>query len=150
MLYCYPTHNYNSPFFVVVFFLSFFCHSSCRKDQFTVFISQLPFSSNNSRPSINRLPRIIAPLWRKYLKWSPPTSPVIFSFFYSLPVKLKIDILDNKQSWSGVKSDPAKLIGDDSSSGVEDTVLTLKINPRTKFGTLKAHVQYIWCNYFSI
>ena len=25
-------------------------------------------SSNNSRPSINRLPRIIAPLWRKYIK----------------------------------------------------------------------------------
>ena len=33
-------------------------------------------------------------------------------------------------------SDAAKLIGYDSSSGVEDTVLTLKINPRTKFGTL--------------
>ena len=35
-----------------------------------------------------------------------------------------------------MESDEAKLIGDDSSSGVEDTVLTLKINPGTKFGTL--------------
>ena len=44
--------------------------------------------------------------------------------------------MDNKQSCSGVESDAAKLIGYDSSSGVEDTVLTLKINPGTKFGTL--------------
>ena len=35
-----------------------------------------------------------------------------------------------------MESDAAKMIGDDSSSGVEDTVLTLKINPGTKFGTL--------------
>ena len=35
-----------------------------------------------------------------------------------------------------MESDAAKMIGDDSSSGVEDTVLTLKINPGTKSGTL--------------
>ena len=35
-----------------------------------------------------------------------------------------------------MESDAAKMLGDDSSSGVEDTVLTLKINRGTKSGTL--------------
>jgi len=52
-------------------------------------------SSNNSRPSVNRLPRIIA-----------PTPLANFCFFYPLPVKLKGER----------ESDPGELISDDSSS----------------------------------
>ena len=57
-------------------------------------------SSNNSRPSINRLPRIVASLWWQYLKLSPPSdnhpSPApfaIFSSFYPFCVKLKIVVV---------------------------------------------------------
>ena len=80
-------------------------------------------SSNNSRPSINRLPRIIASLWWKYLKLSPPSnnhpSPApfaIFSSFYPFCVKLKRNEI--QQNWSV-------------------TIQALKINQATKFGTLK-------------
>ena len=57
-------------------------------------------SSNNSRPSMNRLPRIIAP--------PDPTPLIIFSFFYPPPPPTRRQV--------EVESDPAKLIGDDSSS----------------------------------
>ena len=44
-----------------------------------------PIPWNNSRPSINRLPRIIVP---------PPTAPLaIFSSFHPLPVKLKYNVI---------------------------------------------------------
>ena len=74
-------------------------------------------------PSINRLPRIIDPLRRKYLKYSLPSnnrpSPAplaIFSSFYPLLVKLKCNEI--QQNWSVM-------------------IQALKINQGTKFGTLK-------------
>ena len=80
-------------------------------------------SWNNSRHSINRLPRIIDPLWPKYLKYSPPsnnrpsTAPLaIFSSFYLLLVKLKCNEI--RQNWSVM-------------------IQALKINQGTKFGTVK-------------
>ena len=39
---------------------------------------------NNSRPSINRLPRIIVP---------PPAPLAIFSSFHPVPVKLKCNVI---------------------------------------------------------
>ena len=63
-------------------------------------------SSNNSRPSINRLPRIVASLWWKYLKLSPPSnnhpSPApfaIFSSFYPFCVKLKRNEIHQNWPW---------------------------------------------------
>ena len=63
-------------------------------------------SSNNSRPSINRLPRIVASLWCKYLKLSPPSnnhpSPApfaIFSSFYPFCVKLKRNEIHQNWPW---------------------------------------------------
>ena len=62
-------------------------------------------SSNNSRPSINCLPRIIAPPCRKDLKQSPPSNNrpfpallAIFFSFYPLPVKLRCNEI--QQNWS--------------------------------------------------
>ena len=57
------------------------CHQPLRLDYC--------LSSKNSRPSINRLPQIIAP--------NPHPSRYLL-FLYHLPVELKIDTLDNKQS----------------------------------------------------
>ena len=46
-------------------------------------------SSNNSRPSINRLPGIIAPLWQKHLKESPsPRSSRHLPLLLSSPCKV--------------------------------------------------------------
>ena len=53
---------------------------------------------------------------------SPPPPPPL-SFFYPLPLKLKIDILGNKQAFiycSQLESDPVKAISDDSGSDTED------------------------------
>ena len=70
------------------------------------FIQCIHISSNNSCPVINHLPWVIAPLWQKYLNSrlrqiiTPPPPPLtIFVFFYSLPVKLKVDTSNNKQAF---------------------------------------------------
>ena len=60
-------------------------------------------SSNNSRPSINRLPRIIA-------SHLPPL----------LGYPLGIPMAVNFEGKAKVESDPAKLISDDSSCDAED------------------------------
>ena len=56
------------------------CHQPLRLDR---------ISSKSSRPSINRLPKIIA--------LNPHPSRYLL-FLYHLPVELKSDALDNKQS----------------------------------------------------
>ena len=90
--------------------LSFFCQK------------RYHISSNNSRPLIYRLPRIITPFWWKYLKQlaplnnAPPTPLSIFSFFYPLLVKLRWNLI--QQNW---------LV----------TIQALKMNHGTKFGKLK-------------
>ena len=65
-------------------------------------------SWNNSRHSINRLPRIIDPLWPKYLKYSPPSnnrpSPAPLAIFSSFYLLLE------------VQRDSTKLISDDPNS----------------------------------
>ena len=75
------------------------------KENAEILVRCYRISSNNSRPSINRLPRIIALLWRKYLKWLYPSNN------RPLPVPLAIF-----SSWSRqveVQCDPAKLISDE-------------------------------------
>ena len=80
-------------------------------------------SSNNSRPSINRLPRIMVLHLTEILKMIDsleqlplPAPLAIFSCFYPLPVNLKCNEI--QQNWSV-------------------TIHALKINQGTKFGTLK-------------
>ena len=53
--------------------------------------SEYRISSNNSRPSINRHPWIIA------TPPPPPTLLAIFCFFYPLPVKFKWNLI--QQNW---------------------------------------------------
>ena len=74
------------------------CHQPLRLDYC--------ISSKNSRPSINRLPQIIA--------LNPHPSRYLL-FLYHLPVELK-----NKQIKAEEESHPAKLISDDSSSNAKD------------------------------
>jgi len=73
---------------------SWFFTVACTKTK-ACWMINYPISLNNSRPSINHLPQIIAPLWWKYywnnhLPWvsappPPPTlSPSSFSFIPSL------------------------------------------------------------------
>ena len=69
--------------------------------------------SNNSRPLINRLSRIIAP--------SQPSSLLLF--LLSPPNQVEVE------------SDPTKLISDDSSSDTEDIDIANK--SRNKLGILK-------------
>ena len=55
-------------------------------------------SSNNSHPSINRLPQRIAPFRQKYSKWSPPSEncpplplwPSSLSFMHTLPSQSRV------------------------------------------------------------
>ena len=83
-------------------------------------------SSNNSRPSINRLPRIIA----------PPPPLAIFSFSYPLPLKLQsvndivagpradpfagISVAVNLHDEAEMESDPVTVISNDLGFDAED------------------------------
>ena len=96
-------------------------------------------SLNNGHPLINHPPRIIIPLWWKHLESSPPsnnypTPPpplAIFSFFYPLPVhvKLKWKYYLIQQNWSPI-------------------IQTLRIIREPNLEHLKSHVQFIWCDNF--
>ena len=76
-------------------------------------------SSNNSRPSIYRLPRIIAP------PPPPPTPSCHLLFSLSLPVRVKL-------KWSLMRENSSVTI-----QALTPRILTLKSNQGSKFGALK-------------
>ena len=85
-----------------------------------------PLNSHPLWQKSNCLPQIIAS--------PPPSTPLAhFSFFYPLPVKLKIDTLDDKQllKWSLMQQNWSVMILDLTSK-----LLALKISQGTHFGTL--------------
>ena len=73
--------------------------------------------SNNSRPSIDCLPRIIARLWRKYSKYLPPLriiAPPPPPPLTTIGNPLSIPTAENLEDEAEVEFDPAKLISDDA------------------------------------
>ena len=86
-------------------------------------------SSNNSRPSNNRL--VLTEMFK-----SPPPPPPSPHRTTTTPIgyPLVIPIAVNLENEAKVESDPAKLIIDDSGSDAED--INIENQSGTKFGTL--------------
>ena len=86
-------------------------------------------SSNNSRPTINHLPQIIAPFDGYISSNNPPPPPkplAIVSAGTPITVNLEVE--------AEVESDSAKRISDDSSFDAE--YIDIENYPGTRFGTL--------------